>query len=411
MAKYTNARYPDKINDLIDNDGNINPEVVPASVFVWNTEMVEPISDTKFKLYLREEDFFEIAEKQPLKITMNTHVPDKPDDIIEIGLVYKKLINAGVIYNGHGEDGTVYDIEMYYDENNDEYIATLSVNQGDEPGTDKQIDFGFILVGDSKKIQPSPELREIVQEMASTGEERREKVQGVLLVSDGSDIVLHYNVYATIGVFSGEENEVDLTFNSSFGTIDVVIIGREITVDLTNFLNPFSGGSKDQFIDINGYDIPGLLHAVSAIAGISDSYSYDECNGLRYTFYVKNSEDAVFNRNDELFKKLKSISEHLIDIRDNDNQKEARKVWEAKIYYWLGTVPLVITHFRLNNANQNGYTMECDVKYRSNADFEYIGVLDTSILFQRKDGEDTFYSIIIDNTFGIFNLKYITSPE
>ena len=24
MAKYTNARYPDKINDLVDNDGNVN---------------------------------------------------------------------------------------------------------------------------------------------------------------------------------------------------------------------------------------------------------------------------------------------------------------------------------------------------------------------------------------------------
>lgn len=24
--KYTDARYPDKINDLVDNDGNLNPE-------------------------------------------------------------------------------------------------------------------------------------------------------------------------------------------------------------------------------------------------------------------------------------------------------------------------------------------------------------------------------------------------
>ena len=28
MAKYTNARYPDKVNDLIDNDGNLNAAAV-----------------------------------------------------------------------------------------------------------------------------------------------------------------------------------------------------------------------------------------------------------------------------------------------------------------------------------------------------------------------------------------------
>ena len=28
MAKYTEARYPDKINDLIDNNGNVNVEKV-----------------------------------------------------------------------------------------------------------------------------------------------------------------------------------------------------------------------------------------------------------------------------------------------------------------------------------------------------------------------------------------------
>lgn len=32
MAKYTNAKYPDKINDLIDNDGNINEEALGPAV-------------------------------------------------------------------------------------------------------------------------------------------------------------------------------------------------------------------------------------------------------------------------------------------------------------------------------------------------------------------------------------------
>ena len=30
--KYTNAKYPDKINDLIDNDGNINEETLGPAV-------------------------------------------------------------------------------------------------------------------------------------------------------------------------------------------------------------------------------------------------------------------------------------------------------------------------------------------------------------------------------------------
>ncbi len=29
--KYTDARYPEKINDLIDNEGNVNPEIIPPA--------------------------------------------------------------------------------------------------------------------------------------------------------------------------------------------------------------------------------------------------------------------------------------------------------------------------------------------------------------------------------------------
>ena len=35
MSKYTNALYPDKINDLVDNDGNINPSVVSSGTQLY----------------------------------------------------------------------------------------------------------------------------------------------------------------------------------------------------------------------------------------------------------------------------------------------------------------------------------------------------------------------------------------
>lgn len=38
MSKYKNSRYPDKINGLIDNDGNINAEKVEASGIAVLTE-------------------------------------------------------------------------------------------------------------------------------------------------------------------------------------------------------------------------------------------------------------------------------------------------------------------------------------------------------------------------------------
>ena len=35
MSKYTNALYPDKINDLVDNDGNINPSVISGGTQLY----------------------------------------------------------------------------------------------------------------------------------------------------------------------------------------------------------------------------------------------------------------------------------------------------------------------------------------------------------------------------------------
>ena len=35
MSKYTNAKYPDKINDLVDNNGNINPSVVSGGTQLY----------------------------------------------------------------------------------------------------------------------------------------------------------------------------------------------------------------------------------------------------------------------------------------------------------------------------------------------------------------------------------------
>ena len=57
MSKYTNAKYPDKINDLIDNDGHVNTEKVIASGIQVLTEAPtedNPEKDIKF-VYLDEE--------------------------------------------------------------------------------------------------------------------------------------------------------------------------------------------------------------------------------------------------------------------------------------------------------------------------------------------------------------------
>lgn len=123
MAKYTNARYPDKINDLVDNDGNVNiPSEAP---FEWHTTMLEPISQTQIPLYLSDDDFIEIATSQPLKVKCDI------EDQIQIDLIYKELISGGVRYNGHIEDFIVY-VDMSMGEDNP--VALLTVNPGDQPG-------------------------------------------------------------------------------------------------------------------------------------------------------------------------------------------------------------------------------------------------------------------------------------
>ena len=51
MSKYTNAKYPDKINDLIDNEGKIDAEKVIASGIQVLTEAPtqdNPEKDIKF---------------------------------------------------------------------------------------------------------------------------------------------------------------------------------------------------------------------------------------------------------------------------------------------------------------------------------------------------------------------------
>ena len=128
MAKYTNALYPDKINDLIDNDGNINPEVIPGeTLFEWHTAMLEPISDTQIPLYLSDDDFIEIATSQPLKVKCDI------EGQLEIDLIYKELINGGVRYNGHVEGVIVY-VDMSTEHGNP--VALLTVNPGDQPSGD-----------------------------------------------------------------------------------------------------------------------------------------------------------------------------------------------------------------------------------------------------------------------------------
>lgn len=128
MAKYTNALYPDKINDLIDNDGNINPEVIPGETpFEWHTAMLEPISDTQIPLYLSDDDFIEIATSQPLKVKCDI------EGQIQIDLIYKELISGGVRYNGHIEDFIVY-VDMSAESGSP--VALLTVNPGDQPSGD-----------------------------------------------------------------------------------------------------------------------------------------------------------------------------------------------------------------------------------------------------------------------------------
>lgn len=35
MAKYTDARYPEKINDLVDNEGKVNPSAVESGIQLY----------------------------------------------------------------------------------------------------------------------------------------------------------------------------------------------------------------------------------------------------------------------------------------------------------------------------------------------------------------------------------------
>lgn len=133
MAKYTNALYPDKINDLIDNDGNINPEVIPGETpFEWNTTLDSelPTTETTFYLILNNEDWETIANSQPLKIKAHIDIGEGFEDI---DLVYSKLITAGVQYAGHVE-GMVCYIDMGYNFDVQKVTAFFSISgEGPQP--------------------------------------------------------------------------------------------------------------------------------------------------------------------------------------------------------------------------------------------------------------------------------------
>lgn len=43
--KYTDARYPEKVNDLIDNNGNVNPETASAAGFATEEYVNEAIAE------------------------------------------------------------------------------------------------------------------------------------------------------------------------------------------------------------------------------------------------------------------------------------------------------------------------------------------------------------------------------
>ena len=129
MSKYTNARYPDKINDLVDNDGNVN---IPGgeTPFEWNTTLDQelPMTESSFYLILNDEDWATIANTQPIKIKAHVNVDG---EIETIDLVYSKLITAGVQYAGHME-GMVCYIDMGYNFDVQKVAAFFSLS-GVEP--------------------------------------------------------------------------------------------------------------------------------------------------------------------------------------------------------------------------------------------------------------------------------------
>ena len=43
--KYTDARYPEKVNDLIDNNGNVNPEVASTAGLATEEYVNEAIAE------------------------------------------------------------------------------------------------------------------------------------------------------------------------------------------------------------------------------------------------------------------------------------------------------------------------------------------------------------------------------
>ena len=78
MSKYTNARYPEKINDLINNDGTINmPEEGPVDNEATAQEIKELIESLDYE-ELPEEAFdkvfrFDLATLECIESSFDTH--------------------------------------------------------------------------------------------------------------------------------------------------------------------------------------------------------------------------------------------------------------------------------------------------------------------------------------------------
>ena len=105
MTKYTDAKFPDKINDLIDNDGNVKPgsDVVNQEELAehyYTKEEVDQLAATVYR-YMGSVDSFSDLPSEGQKIGDTYNVLDTGDNYAWDGEDWDKLAGA-VIANPTG---------------------------------------------------------------------------------------------------------------------------------------------------------------------------------------------------------------------------------------------------------------------------------------------------------------------
>ena len=124
MSKYTNARYPEKINDLVDNDGNLNPNMNSFEVLAFIDSFVHLKKKENGDWYFDPKDFEESKFPETQRAIIFYSFKRESSSPLEGGCAM--LFNNNTMQLCNFPDDTEY---MYVNTVTNDGITTLTIDE------------------------------------------------------------------------------------------------------------------------------------------------------------------------------------------------------------------------------------------------------------------------------------------